>query len=44
MAQRLLHGVMEAKVLEAKLSSVSSEASDYGHGQPKLAAYSKVYI
>ncbi|EEE68649.1 hypothetical protein OsJ_27225 [Oryza sativa Japonica Group] len=41
MAQRLLHGVMEAKVLEAKLSSVSSEASDYGHGQPKLAAYSK---
>ncbi|KAF0899064.1 hypothetical protein E2562_012917 [Oryza meyeriana var. granulata] len=38
MAQRLLHGVMETKILEAKLS-VSSVASN--HGQPKPAASSK---
>uniref|UniRef100_A0A0E0LUQ0 Phospholipase D n=1 Tax=Oryza punctata TaxID=4537 RepID=A0A0E0LUQ0_ORYPU len=40
MAQRLLHGVMEAKILEAKLSP-SSVASDYGYGQRKLAANSQ---
>uniref|UniRef100_J3MSU0 phospholipase D n=1 Tax=Oryza brachyantha TaxID=4533 RepID=J3MSU0_ORYBR len=41
MAQRLLHGVMEAKILEAKLSSVSSSSVVSDHGQPNPAAISK---